>query len=282
MGKIADFSHHDSVDWSKAKDELDLAIIRVQYGSLQIDTKYKEFVAACKQYNIPFGHYAYARFVSINDATVEADDFLKRADNAAKFLVVDVEEVTTQNPADIVPATQAFIDRCKAAGWKTGLYTGHFFYQKYGMDQVKADFLWIPRYAANDIGQPTGLKPDMPCDIWQYTENGSLAGASGGVDLNMLIGNKSLDWFIGAPVQTAEIRYIYTGGFAGPALLEVHNYLFTTGHNFDVKRGPDGSIIFLIGPFDTRMQNYTDCKSFLDEHGHYNKLLTPEEAADWR
>ncbi|GAA3328796.1 hypothetical protein GCM10020331_074230 [Ectobacillus funiculus] len=37
--KIADFSHHNSVDWSKAKDELDLAIIRVQYGSTTIDTK---------------------------------------------------------------------------------------------------------------------------------------------------------------------------------------------------------------------------------------------------
>lgn len=81
---------------------------------------------------------------------------------------------------------------------------------------------------------------------------------------------------------TNVIRYIYTGGFAGAACGEVHNYLFTIGHGFDVKRGPDGSLIFLIGPFDTGMKNFADCKAYLDGHGHYNKLLTREEAADWR
>lgn len=78
------------------------------------------------------------------------------------------------------------------------------------------------------------------------------------------------------------IRYIYTGGFAHQPLEDVHNYLFTTGHNFDCKRGADGSIVFLIGPFDTSQQNYRDCKYFLDKAGHYNKLLTREEAANFR
>jgi len=78
------------------------------------------------------------------------------------------------------------------------------------------------------------------------------------------------------------IRYIYTGGFAHQPLQDVHTYLFTTGHNFDCKRGVDGSIVFLIGPFDTSQQNYRECKYFLDKAGHYNKLLTREEAAEFR
>ncbi|MEK3992364.1 N-acetylmuramoyl-L-alanine amidase family protein [Robertmurraya sp. FSL R5-0851] len=78
------------------------------------------------------------------------------------------------------------------------------------------------------------------------------------------------------------IRYIYTGGFAHQPLQDVHTYLFTTGHNFDCKRGADGSIVFLIGPFDTSQQNYRECKYFLDKAGHYNKLLTREEAANFR
>jgi N-acetylmuramoyl-L-alanine amidase len=78
------------------------------------------------------------------------------------------------------------------------------------------------------------------------------------------------------------IRYIYTGGFAHQPLQDVHTYLFTTGHYFDCKRGADGSIIFLIGPFDTSQPNYRDCKAFLDRAGHYNRLLTREEAANWR
>ncbi|QPA33379.1 GH25 family lysozyme [Thermaerobacillus caldiproteolyticus] len=203
MGKIADFSHHQgTVDWEKASKELDLAIIRVQYGSKSVDQKYKEYVAGCKKYGIPFGHYAYARFVSVSDAIQEAKDFLARADKDAKFLVVDVEEVTTKNPKDLVPATQAFIDYCKKnSGKKVGLYTGHSFYKQHGMDKVKADFLWVPRYATNDIGQPNGLKPDMPADLWQYTQRGKLSGVSGYVDLNQLVGTKSLEYFIGKPAD---------------------------------------------------------------------------------
>ena len=197
VGKIIDISEHQGViDFAKLKNEVDLVIIRVQYGSQKIDKRYKEYVAECKKYGIPFGHYAYACFVSVEDAKVEAKDFLQRADKDAKFLVVDVEEVTTKNPADLVPATQAFIDYLKQAGvQKVGLYTGHHFYKQYGMSKVKADFLWIPRYGKND-GTPNE-KPDFPCDIWQYTDKGKIAGINGYVDLNMLIGSKPLEYFTG-------------------------------------------------------------------------------------
>jgi GH25 family lysozyme M1 (1,4-beta-N-acetylmuramidase) len=140
MGKIADVSHHNgTIDWAQASKELDLAIIRVQYGSNKIDNRYKEYTEGCKTYNIPFGHYAYARFVSVRDAITEADDFMNRADPDAKFLVVDVEEVTTRNPSDITVAIQAFIDTCRTAGWKTGLYTGHHFYYPNKMNTVHAE-----------------------------------------------------------------------------------------------------------------------------------------------
>lgn len=199
-GKIVDFSHHQGgVDWSKAKTELDLAIIRVQYGSKSIDTKYKEYIAGCKKYGIPFGLYAYACFVNVNDAVTEAKDFLSRIDKDAKFLVVDVEEVTTKNPSDLVPATQAFIDYCKQnSDKKVGLYTGHAFYKEQHMDRVKADFLWIPRYGSK--------KPEMDCDLWQFTDKGQLAGASTNVDLNQLTGRKPLSFFLDeqeAKVQVA-------------------------------------------------------------------------------
>jgi GH25 family lysozyme M1 (1,4-beta-N-acetylmuramidase) len=195
-GKIVDFSHHQgNVDFKAAKaDGLELAIIRVQYGSTTIDRKYKEYVTSCKANGIPFGHYAYARFVSVADAIQEAKDFVFRADKAAKFLVVDVEELTTSKD-QIVAATQAFIDYCKGQGFKVGLYTGHHFYKPYNMDQVKADFLWIPRYGS-DNGQPT-VKPDYPCDLWQFTQKGKIAGVAGYVDLNQLNGSKPLSYFIG-------------------------------------------------------------------------------------
>lgn len=95
----------------------------------------------------------------------------------------------------MLPATQAFVDTLKAAGWKVGLYTGHHTYKPLRLDKVKADFLWIPRYGRND-GKPNN-KPDFACDLWQYTEKGKVSWYNSFLDLNMLTGSKSLEWFLG-------------------------------------------------------------------------------------
>ena len=58
----------------------------------------------------------------------------------------------------------------------------------YGLQNVQADFLWIPRYG--------GKRPDYACDLWQYTDTGYVDGI-GECDLNYIIGDKSLEWFIG-------------------------------------------------------------------------------------
>lgn len=190
---IVDISHHQlssTINWEKAAKEVAFMIIRVQYGSLKEDTEYKKHVANCKKYNIPFGHYAYARFVSVADAKVEVNDFLSRIDKAAKFLVVDVEEQTCKKSTDLVPATQAFIDSCKKADYKTGLYTGNSFYKDYNMNKVKSDFLWVARYGTS--------KPAVPCDLWQYTESGKVSWYAGNLDLSSLNGDKTLEWFLGA------------------------------------------------------------------------------------
>jgi len=81
---------------------------------------------------------------------------------------------------------------------------------------------------------------------------------------------------------TNVIRYIDTGGYAGPALLEIHNYLVKTGHNYDTKRGPDGSILFLVGPFDTGMANYKEATASISKFDSNMRILTREQAAEWR
>ncbi|OCA87274.1 glycoside hydrolase family 25 protein [Pseudobacillus wudalianchiensis] len=187
MSKIADLSHHQGfIDWGKASKELSLAILRVQDGSRVRDRQYKSYVEGAKKYGVPFGNYAFCRFVSIDDAKKEARDFWERGDKEALFWVADVE-VKTMN--DMSAGTQAFIDELQRLGAKrVGLYVGHHTYKLFRADQIKADFVWIPRYG--------GKKPDYPCDLHQYTETGRLAGVNGNVDLNTLIGTKTLEWFL--------------------------------------------------------------------------------------
>ncbi|WP_367888489.1 GH25 family lysozyme [Bacillus wiedmannii] len=233
MKKIADLSHHNnSINWAAASKELDLAIIRVQYGSRTIDKRYKEYVQGCKDYGVPFGHYAYGCYVSVQDAIVEANDFMARADKEAKFLVLDVEDDTLAScgAANLAKASQAFIDTCRTAGWKVGLYVSHHMYTSYGLNTVNADFLWIPRY---------GNKPAYSCDLWQYTETGSLAGVTGNVDLNYLNGEKSLEWFTGK------------GGIVGtsqPEGIGMARSIYWEGYGINYHDSPHGKY---LGDFTT-------------------------------
>ncbi|MED3627840.1 GH25 family lysozyme [Bacillus subtilis] len=200
MTNIADVSHHQGViDWSKASKELHMAIIRVQYGSKTEDRYHKRNAEEASKHGVPFGQYAYGHYVSVADAIVEAKDFLKRIHKDTKFLVLDVEDDTLDScgSANLAKASQAFIDTCKEAGYKTGLYVSHHLYDKHRLNTIKADFIWIPRYPLSDNGTPVGPKPIHACDIWQYTQCGKLSGVSGNVDLNQLMGNKDLSFYIG-------------------------------------------------------------------------------------
>lgn len=215
MKKIADISHHQGeINWEKASKELDLVIIRTTYGSNATDRYYRANVAGAIANNIPYGLYHYARFVSVTDAMIEAQDFLATATEEAKFLVLDVEEQTCPSVTILQKASQAFIDHCKSAGYKVGLYTGNHFYKPYGMDKVRSDFLWIPRYGKK--------KPVIPCDLWQYTDKGKIEGIKGYVDLNVLNGNKPLSWFLDEQQQgDSDVVYrLVTGIFSTKASAE--------------------------------------------------------------
>ncbi|MCM3220005.1 N-acetylmuramoyl-L-alanine amidase [Bacillus cereus] len=191
MGYIVDISKwNGDINWDIAAPQLDFVIARVQDGSNYVDPLYKNYVQAMKARNIPFGNYAFCRFVSVEDAQVEARDFWNRGDKNATVWVADVE-VRTMN--DMRAGTQAFIDELRRLGAKkAGLYIAHHMYAPFGMANVNCDFVWIPRYGGN--------KPAYPCDIWQYTETGNVAGI-GKCDLNKLIGNKPLAWFTNPIVE---------------------------------------------------------------------------------
>ncbi len=76
MKHIVDISHHQGrIDWETARHDIEMVILRVQDGSTTQDRYYAFNAEACKKYRIPFGNYAFCRFVSENDAKVEAHDF---------------------------------------------------------------------------------------------------------------------------------------------------------------------------------------------------------------
>jgi lysozyme len=200
MAHIADLSKYQGmIDFAKLSKEVDFVILRVQAGYTSIDSKYKEYVAGCKQYGIPFGTYAYFKGVSIPDSIAEAKSALELMDPDSKFFALDIEENCNR---DLVGTGQAFIDYLKNKGMqKVGLYSGESFFNAHNLGNIKCDFVWIAKYGVND-GQPH-TNPSVACDLWQYTSVGKLDGIIGNVDLNQLTGTKPLEYFTGNSIPTA-------------------------------------------------------------------------------
>ncbi|PFJ09071.1 N-acetylmuramoyl-L-alanine amidase [Bacillus cereus] len=246
---IVDISYHNgNPNWGVLAPQLALAICRVQYGSNKKDEKYNEYVAALESYGIPHAAYAYGCFVSVADAIVEANDFLARVNPNAKFLVLDVEDDTVKsmkskgNLNALAKASQAFIDTCKAAGWKVGFYVAHHMYGDYNLQSVQADFIWLPRYGTND-GRPQ-KKPSYPCDIWQYSDNGYIDGI-GKVDINLLQGDKTLSWFTGEKQSNSGYQYVKSGGFGISLVQEVLNAMNERGTKGKVVSDPLAGVAYL-------------------------------------
>ncbi|MFI8706025.1 GH25 family lysozyme [Bacillus sp. NPDC077411] len=245
---IVDLSkYNDNIDWDIATPQLDLAICRVQYGSRKIDPLYNEHVRNLEAYGIPHAAYAYGCYVSIADAIVEAEDFLARVNPNATFLVLDVEDDTLAScgATNLAEASQAFIHTCRDAGWKTGLYVSHHMYGSYGLQNVQADFLWIPRYG--------GRKPKYACDLWQYAdgETGGWLDGIGKVDLNDLNGDKTLEWFTNAQ----ELYRIFIGDFNSIEWTEgVYHTIKGIFPDYGMWTQPldDGNQRIIIGDFNSK------------------------------
>ncbi|MBO0961432.1 peptidoglycan-binding protein [Neobacillus sp. MM2021_6] len=203
MSKIIDLSHHQDptkINYDQLAKEVELAIIRTQYGSQKIDYHYKTHHNELRKRGVSTNAYAWVRGVSLSDMAVEATDFYNRTkDLNPTVWWLDVEE---QSMADMRAGVSAYVKKLRSFGvQKIGIYIAHHLYKSFNLNFAEVDAVWIPRYGCND-GKPQ-TKPDYPCDIWQYTSTGILNGYNGNLDLNILNGGKPLEWFTGTNTPLA-------------------------------------------------------------------------------
>ncbi len=190
MGKIIDLSHHQvpsAINYDKLAKEVDLVIIRTQYGSNLIDRHFKTHHKEFQKRGIPTAAYAWLRGVSVNDMEKEARDFYNRTKEFnPTFWFLDVEE---KSMSDMRKGTSAFLKKLRSLGAKkVGIYVGHHLYKSFNLNLAEADAVWIPRYGAN---------PSYPCDLHQYTDTGRLNGYNGNLDINKIVSNKKISYFTG-------------------------------------------------------------------------------------
>ena len=178
-----------NVDWEKAKNEIDFAIIRLGFGNNTLDNTAKRNIEEFNRLGIPYGVYWFSYAYTVDIAKTEAQSAIKYLKelgaNPSYPVYFDWEyasrdyakkySVTVSNDL-LCKMAVAFCEEIKAAGYYPGIYTNPDFVQHhYGKDIFKTYDLWLAHWAT---------KPGYDANVWQYTDKGKVPGINGNVDMD--------------------------------------------------------------------------------------------------
>ena len=181
------------IDWQQVKDSgVEFVIIRVGgrgteggdiYSDEMAQTYYEEATAA----GLKVGAYFFSQSITVEEAVKEAQyvlDVVKDWD-VQMPLVYDWEYVeATARTADTGPRAltdmaKAFCDTIKGAGYTPMIYFGRSQSKDLLILEELVDYpFWLAMYS-------TIMDYPYKIDMWQYTEEGSVPGIDGNVDLNL-------------------------------------------------------------------------------------------------
>ena len=169
---IIDVSEHQGkINWEKARDYIDGAIIRIGYGddTRSQDDKYAAYnINECVRLDIPFAVYIYS--YAANEKQVRSEiSHTKRVsagcdDPVAFWLDLEERDCTAiwKKAAELWVA---------AFGGKAGVYSWQWAFEKQlkGMECGR----WIAAYGTNSGKPEPAYKPTIWADGWQYTSKAS-------------------------------------------------------------------------------------------------------------
>lgn len=186
-------SNNGEIDWQAVKsDGIDFAIIRCGYGmdqTNQDDSRWLENVAGCEAAGIPYGVYIYSYADSVSRAISEADHVLRliKGHTLSYPVYFDMEDSSIFTSTTAKQRTQianAFCKRIEAAGYEASVYASNYAFTN---DLPEKAFdkwgRWVAHYNTKCGYQGT-------YEMWQATNQGSVAGIKGAVDINFLISDQ--------------------------------------------------------------------------------------------
>ena len=190
MKPVIDVSvHNGDIDWDRAKDFIDGAIIRCGYGSdytSQDDHKWIRNVTECERLGIPYAVYLYSYARSSDQARSEAEHAIRLCQGHKPSVVYfDSEEPGTGGIAR--SNASIFIDKLRMAGFKAGVYASTSWYKSY-LFGIQSDSLWLAAYGSNNGQAQKKYRPNLGEDLWQYSSVAVIPGV-GKCDVNIMYKN---------------------------------------------------------------------------------------------
>ena len=187
--KLIDVSTwNGNIDWDKVyKSGVRYAMIRSSFGienPNQIDNKFVRNITNAVKAGVKCGVYHYSYAQSADEAKKEAGFCLKtikgyKIDLPVAFDIEDSSQ-THLGKDTLTSIVIAFCDKIKSAGYTPMLYCNPSWLNSYlHKDKLLGKYdLWLAHWGVSS--------PGFDCAIWQYSENGSVSGISGSVDMNWI------------------------------------------------------------------------------------------------
>lgn len=174
------------VDYNKVKSSgINVVLIRAGFGreASQKDNQFENHYKNAKAAGLKIGVYWYSYAEGVSDAANEANACLACLNGRKLDLPVyfDMEEPWQQSfgKATLTAMAEKFCDTIKKHGYRAGVYANaYWFTQCLNYSTLYNKFsIWLAQWANYHT---------IKCDIWQYSETGSVNGVSGNVDMNAI------------------------------------------------------------------------------------------------
>lgn len=181
--------YQDKVEWENVKEieggyPIEFVFIRASVGNDRADYKFKKYWKKAKEKGWICGAYHYYR---PNENSIEqADNFIKQVTLVEGDFppVLDIEKLPKQQSLERLKiGLRRWLERVEQHyGVKPIIYSSESYYEDFLKDDFENYPFWIANYTAfyKDIEDEWSL--------WQFSENGSVHGIKGPVDINIYNG----------------------------------------------------------------------------------------------
>ncbi len=203
-----DVSHYQgTIDWAQvAADGIGFAMIKATQGTGYIDPCFSGNWASAKQNGLQCGAYHY--FLPTSSFLKQADLFLSQLDavgydpDSDLPPAIDCEETNNCSMATYSFALTNLLQILQRhVNVRPMIYTSPDFWSQIGSPDFSSYPLWLADYTSGSA--PNIPPPWTSFAIWQYSDDGSLNGISGNVDLDrrqpgiahLQSSRPALDWF---------------------------------------------------------------------------------------
>lgn len=183
-----------NVDFNKIKASgIDYVVIRAGFRNTA-DNQFVYYYNKAKAAGLKIGSYWYMNATNVAESQKEAETCIKTLGGRKLDLPIyyDIEEPLTLQYASQALLTNmaiTFCDALKANGYKVGTYASGSVYSKnyklnYDLLKQKGYSIWNAEWASSNT---------IICDVWQYSDSGSVSGISGNVDMDLIYNLYVLD-----------------------------------------------------------------------------------------